>query len=110
MKNIDDTEDFMYYLFKSILKLETKNDYGWVSYEELFEYMEQQDYAHVFPPEKLSELSMMYLYDYDSLGIFESSLNEIRLNNGPDANNIRWVFELFELPYRLTEEGTYKQD
>ncbi|MFZ2497842.1 hypothetical protein [Methanosarcina sp.] len=111
-KNINDSEDFMYYLFKSFFKLARHN--GWVDYDELLEDMEKQDYASAFAPGKLDEFFTTYLGDYDSLGLFDERKNangglDIQLNSGPDASNIRWVYEIFTLPHRLTEEGTYRQ-
>lgn len=110
---INDTEDFMYYFFKSFLELEKQND-GWVGYDELLEYMEKQDYAAAFTPRGMEEFFTTYLSDYDSLNIFEERNNEsgdleLKLQDTADGNNIRWVFELFQLPHRLTDEGTFRK-
>lgn len=102
----------MYYLFKAYFELEKQSNDGWVGYDALKEYMENQDYSAAFR-RGAEEFYVTYMPDYNSLNIFEERKSEIdyyemRLNHSFDAAALRRAFELFDLPYQITETGAYK--
>lgn len=99
-------KDFMYFLLKSLVKLEKKTEDGWVSYDAIYDDMMKHYYARTFLPDLISTFLDLGHYEM----AFEERENkngdlELRLYRDTDSDNIRWVFDLFELPYELIKYG-----